>query len=116
MGAAYYLSDDHQVTLFESEGRLGGHARTIVAGKHGDQPVDTGFIVFNYRNYPHLTALFEALDVPVTKSDMSFGASIGGGAIEYGLIVLFGLFCKTQRNNGGPFVILFSPVCYRPLS
>jgi predicted NAD/FAD-binding protein len=85
MGAAYHLSRSHAVTLFEAEPRLGGHARTVVAGKHGDQPVDTGFIVFNYVNYPHLTKLFAELDVPVAKSDMSFAASIDGGRIEYGL-------------------------------
>jgi protoporphyrinogen oxidase len=85
MAAAYHLSTSHAVTLFEAEPRLGGHARTVVAGKHGDQPVDTGFIVFNYVNYPHLTKLFADLDVPVVKSDMSFAASIDNGRIEYGL-------------------------------
>ncbi|HAW46054.1 MAG TPA: cyclopropane-fatty-acyl-phospholipid synthase, partial [Roseovarius sp.] len=48
MGAAERLADKHHVVLFEAEARLGGHARTIMAGKRGDQPVDTGFIVFNY--------------------------------------------------------------------
>jgi predicted NAD/FAD-binding protein len=65
MAAAYQLADHHDVTLFEAAPKLGGHARTIMAGKHGDQPVDTGFIVFNYVNYPHLTAMFNDLDVPV---------------------------------------------------
>ncbi|MEP3846959.1 MAG: FAD-dependent oxidoreductase [Paracoccaceae bacterium] len=97
MGAAHTLAQDHKVTLFESEARLGGHARTIVAGKNGDQPVDTGFIVFNYANYPHLTALFDELDVPVTKSNMSFGASLNGGAFEYGLASLDAIFA--QRRN-----------------
>lgn len=97
MGAAYHLSRTHAVTLLEAEPRLGGHARTVLAGKNGDQPVDTGFIVFNYSNYPHLTALFDALDVPVAKSDMSFAASIGGGAIEYGLRNLPALFA--QKSN-----------------
>jgi predicted NAD/FAD-binding protein len=97
MGATYHLADFHNVTLFEAEPRLGGHARTIVAGKRGDQPVDTGFIVFNYANYPNLTKLFAALDVPVTKSDMSFAASIGGGRIEYGLRSLGALFA--QKGN-----------------
>ena len=97
MGAAYYLAEDHHVVLFESEGRLGGHARTIYAGKNGDQPVDTGFIVFNYRNYPHLTRLFDALDVPVAPSDMSFGVSVGNGAMEYGLAGIDTIFA--QRRN-----------------
>lgn len=97
MGAAYGLSDSHRVTLFEAEPRLGGHARTIMAGKNGDQPVDTGFIVFNYANYPHLAALFAELDVPVIESNMSFGASIDGGRVEYGLHSLDAIFA--QRKN-----------------
>ncbi|MGB3244285.1 MAG: FAD-dependent oxidoreductase [Sulfitobacter sp.] len=97
MGAAHMLAPDHHITLFESENRLGGHARTVVAGKKGDQPVDTGFIVFNYANYPHLAALFGALDVPVVKSNMSFGASIDGGRLEYALTSLNAFFA--QRRN-----------------
>ena len=85
LASAYLLAPHHAVTLYEAAPRLGGHARTIMAGKNGDQPVDTGFIVFNYANYPHLTRMFQALDVPVVKSCMSFGASINDGRIEYGL-------------------------------
>jgi uncharacterized protein len=85
LGAAHMLADDHRVVLFEAEGRLGGHARTVMAGRRGDQPVDTGFIVFNYVNYPHLVRLFEDLGVPVAASNMSFSASIGGGRLEYAL-------------------------------
>lgn len=91
------LAETHDVTLFEAENRLGGHARTVIAGKRGDQPVDTGFIVFNYANYPHLARLFDRLDVPVVKSDMSFGASIRGGALEYGLASVNAIFA--QRRN-----------------
>lgn len=85
LAAADLLAPHHAVSVFEAAPRLGGHARTVMAGRNGDQPVDTGFIVFNYANYPHLTRMFQDLDVPVTKSDMSFGASINGGALEYGL-------------------------------
>jgi len=73
------------VTVFEAEPRLGGHARTIIAGKRGDQPVDTGFIVFNHVNYPNLTAMFDALDVTTAPSRMSFGASFDDGRFEYAL-------------------------------
>ncbi len=97
LGAAHFLAADNHVVLFEAEGRLGGHARTIMAGKRGDQPVDTGFIVFNYANYPHLAQLFADLDVPVTKSNMSFGASIDGGRIEYGLADIKAIFAQ-KRN------------------
>ena len=69
MGAAHMLAPEYRVTLFEAEQRLGGHARTIVAGKNGDQPVDTGFLVFNYANYPLMAELFSELSVPVVKSN-----------------------------------------------
>ncbi len=97
LAAAYLLSSRAEVTLFEAEPRLGGHARTVMAGRDGTQPVDTGFIVFNYANYPHLTAMFRDLDVPVVKSDMSFGASIDQGRIEYGLRDMNALLA--QRSN-----------------
>jgi predicted NAD/FAD-binding protein len=97
MAAAYHLSMTHSVTLYEAEPRIGGHARTVLAGKAGDQPVDTGFIVYNHANYPNLTRLFDELDVPIAKSNMSFGASIGGGRLEYGLKSLDALFA--QRRN-----------------
>ena len=101
MGAAHALAKDHQVVLFEAEKRLGGHARTKMAGRNGDQTVDTGFIVFNYANYPHMTRLFEHLDVPVTKSNMSFGASFAGGRLEYALSDLNALFAQ-RRNIANP--------------
>jgi predicted NAD/FAD-binding protein len=104
MGAAHMLSEDHHVTLFEAERRLGGHARTIVAGKNGNQPVDTGFIVFNYANYPHLARLFNALDVPVVKSDMSFAASLDGGRIEYALASLSSIFAQKKNIINPRFI------------
>ena len=85
LGCAYLLSQSNEVKLFETATKIGGHARTILAGKNADVPVDTGFIVFNYENYPYLSQMFKELDVPVKKSDMSFAASIGDGAIEYGM-------------------------------
>ena len=97
LGAAYSLSSNYKVTLFEAENRLGGHARTVMAGKNGEQPVDTGFIVFNYPNYPELSKLFSDLKVPVVKSDMSFGASLNDGKIEYALRNFDAIFA--QRKN-----------------
>ena len=97
LGAAYALSNTYQVTLFEAENRLGGHARTVFSGKSGQQPVDTGFIVFNYPNYPELTQLFSDLNVPIVKSDMSFGASLKDGKIEYALRNFDAIFA--QRKN-----------------
>ena len=97
MAAAHLLATDNAVVLFEAEGRLGGHARTKLAGKRGDQPVDTGFIVYNNANYPHLVALFEKLAVPVVESNMTFGASINGGKLEYGLRSFGALFAQKRR-------------------
>jgi len=101
MAAAWMLAPFQRVTLIEAAPRLGGHARTVMAGKRGDQPVDTGFIVFNHANYPNLTAMFDALNVPTVKSNMSFGASFDGGACEYNLNSLDSIFA-TRRNIADP--------------
>ncbi len=101
LAAAWLLKDSAQVVLYEAEPRLGGHARTVTAGKRGDQPVDTGFIVFNRANYPHLVSMFEALDVPVAASDMTFGASFDAGRFEYGLRDLRSVFAQ-PRNACDP--------------
>ncbi|MCR9108449.1 FAD-dependent oxidoreductase [Marivita sp. XM-24bin2] len=110
MGAAHMLSEDHHVTLYEAEPRLGGHARTIMAGKNGDQPVDTGFIVFNYANYPHLARLFKALHVPVTKSNMSFGASLDGGRIEYALATVGSVFAQKKNLVNPKFLRMLTDI------
>ena len=94
LGAAYELRHSHEVVLFEAEPRLGGHARSVMAGKKGDMAVDTGFLVFNNQNYPHLVRLFEELGVPTIPSDMSFGASINGGWLEYGVLAPSAIFAQ----------------------
>lgn len=101
LGAAWMLAPTHNVTVYEAEPRMGGHARTRWAGVNRDQAVDTGFIVFNHVNYPQLMALFDRLDVPVVKSDMTFGASVRGGALEYGLKNLRALFAQ-PKNAADP--------------
>lgn len=80
LSAAWLLSRQHDVTLYEADDRLGGHAHTVVAD---GVPVDTGFIVYNEPNYPNLTALFRHLEVETAPTDMSFGVSLDGGALEY---------------------------------
>ncbi|MEP3634327.1 MAG: FAD-dependent oxidoreductase [Shimia thalassica] len=105
LASAYLLSPQHDVTVFEAEPRFGGHARTVHAGLDGNRPVDTGFIVFNYVNYPHLTSMFRDLDVPLAKSDMTFGVSADDGALEYALYSINAL--TAQRRN------LMRPEFYR---
>ena len=98
MGAAYALSRDHDVTLFEQDERFGGHANTVDIDVDGRQlAVDTGFIVFNERNYPNLCGLFEHLGVASKWSDMSFGFSMAGGKLEYACDDLDKIFA--QRRN-----------------
>ena len=97
MGASLKLSEVHNVTLFEPRNRLGGHARTKMVGPNHDIPVDTGFMVFNYKNYPNLNRLFEQLDVPVKRSNMTFAVSLDDGQFEYGLQNLGRIFADPSN-------------------
>jgi predicted NAD/FAD-binding protein len=80
LSAAWLLSRRHDVTVYEADERLGGHAHTVTAD---GVAIDTGFIVYNEPNYPNLTALFRHLGVETAATDMSFGVSLDGGALEY---------------------------------
>ncbi|MFZ1481034.1 MAG: FAD-dependent oxidoreductase [Paracoccaceae bacterium] len=110
LSAALALCETNAVTVYEAEGRMGGHARTLLAGKRGDQPVDTGFIVFNHVNYPHLTALFDRLGVPTAPSNMSFGASTLGGRLEYALASLDKLFAQRRRIADPRFLRMLADI------
>ena len=102
LSAAWLLSGKHQVTLFEADHRLGGHAHTADApGHNGTVPVDTGFIVYNEGNYPNFTALLEHLDVPSLNADMSLSVSLDNGAFEYSSFGLGGVFAQ-KRNLLSP--------------
>jgi predicted NAD/FAD-binding protein len=98
LSAAWLLSEKHDVTLFEADPRLGGHANTAEApGHHGPVPVDTGFIVYNEGNYPNFTALLEHLGVPSLYADMSLSVSLDDGGFEYSSFGLGGVFAQ-KRN------------------
>ena len=95
LGAAYLLSRQHDIVLYEKNAYIGGHSRTIdIKTQRGTIPVDTGFIVFNDWNYPNLFGLFDTIGVSYQKSDMSFGVSIDNGRLEYSSGALF-----AQRKN-----------------
>lgn len=106
MGTAWLLNKTHDITVYEKSTDIGGHSRTRII-KHGDRtiPVDTGFIVFNHQNYPHLCALFKHLGVPTQKSNMTFSLSANAGAFEWGAANLNAVF--GQRSN------LFNPKYWR---
>jgi predicted NAD/FAD-binding protein len=83
--AAYVLQRAAEVTLYEADDRLGGHADTHeVVGPDGAlRNVDTGFIVHNLRTYPLLRRLLGELGVATQESDMSMSISCGGCGLEY---------------------------------
>jgi predicted NAD/FAD-binding protein len=98
MSAAWLLSRAHDVTVYESDRRPGGHSNTVtVKSAKGDIAVDTGFIVYNEVTYPNLTALFAHLGVPTQLSNMSFAVSLANGELEYSGNGLGGLFAE-KRN------------------
>lgn len=105
LGAAYMLHPHHEITVYEKNATPGGHSRTVdVKIEDTSIPVDTGFIVFNKRNYPLLTRLFDHLKVPVAKSNMSFGVSIQNGWLEYGSVGLRALFAQPENLINGHYL------------
>ena len=104
--AAYNLSKEHEVTVFEANDYVGGHTHTHDI-EHGDKTyrIDTGFIVFNYKTYPHFTELLDELGVEVQPSNMSFSVKCERTGLEYNGTTLNSLFA--QRSN------LLKPSFYR---
>jgi predicted NAD/FAD-binding protein len=107
--AAYVLSRRHEVTLFEANDYVGGHTNTINVDDNGNRlGVDTGFIVFNERNYPHFTRILTELRVPCQDTTMSFSVRDEREGLEYNGTSINALFA--QRRN------LLSLAFYRMLS
>lgn len=98
MSAAWWLHQDHDITVFEAEQRIGGHTNTAFI-QEGEKtvPVDTGFIVCNEQNYPLLMKLFRHLDVPLKPTSMSFSVRHLADDLEYCGSSLELLF--VQRRN-----------------
>lgn len=93
LSSAWLLSHTHDVTVYEAERRIGGHANTVnVETLEGRVPIDTGFIVYNSQCYPNLVALFDHLGVKTAPTTMSFAVSLGGGTYEYSGTGVQGLF------------------------
>ena len=82
--AAHRLHPQHEITVYEAAPRLGGHTNTVaVDDPEGELRIDTGFIVFNDRNYPNFEALLDELGVASQPSHMGFSVSDGRGRFEY---------------------------------
>lgn len=89
---AHMLQRDHELVVFEAGERAGGHANTVrVETDTGVYALDTGFVVFNDRNYPKFERLLGELGVATQPSQMSFGVS-NGRDFEYNGASLGGLF------------------------
>ena len=85
LSAAYFLSKNHKVDLYEQNDYFGGHSYTYDIKEEGKiVPVDLGFIVFNELTYPNLINFFNELNVPFEKSNMSFSVSVKKTNVEYG--------------------------------
>lgn len=83
LGAAYLLAPHTEVTLYEAQERLGGHANTAhVMFGDVDVAVDTGFMVCNPERYAYFMALLKALRVETVDTNMSFSVAVRG-AVEY---------------------------------
>jgi predicted NAD/FAD-binding protein len=96
LGSAWLLQKQgHAVTLYEADGRLGGHTHTVDVTIDGvTAPVDTGFLVFNDRTYPKLVALFDELGIESVASDMSFSARIDAAGLEWAGTSVAALFAQ----------------------
>jgi predicted NAD/FAD-binding protein len=93
--AAHLLHREHEIAVFEAQRYAGGHTNTIrVDTADATHHVDTGFIVFNDRNYPNFERLLGQLGVAWQPSTMSFGVSDGAGDFEYCGASPNGLFAK----------------------
>lgn len=107
MGCAHRLFKTHDITVFEQADYIGGHTNTAYVNEDGQQiPIDTGFIVFNNENYPHLNKLFAAINAPFKKTSMSFAAHIVHENIAYCGSSLKLLFAQ-KKNIFSPRYIRF---------
>jgi predicted NAD/FAD-binding protein len=95
---AHLLHLHHEITVFEAGNYAGGHTNTLeVQASDADLAVDTGFIVFNDRNYPNFERLLSRLGVASRASEMSFGVSDSNGEFEYASTSISGLYAN--RSN-----------------
>jgi len=105
--AAYILQRDYNVTLYEAEPRLGGHAHThdVVTASGSLLAIDSGFIVHNLSTYPNLLRLFGELGVATQPTDMSMSVRCDGCGLEYaGARGFGGVFARSANVTNPRFV------------
>ncbi|HUR33730.1 MAG TPA: FAD-dependent oxidoreductase [Vicinamibacterales bacterium] len=112
LAAAYFLSRRHEVTLFEREGRLGGHTHTVIADSSaGPVALDTGFLVHNDRTYPRLVRLFAEIGVATRSSDMCFAVACAGTGLEYSSRGPRGFFAQRRNVISPSHLGLLAEIC-----
>ena len=95
---AWHLSKQHEVTVFEADGHIGGHTHTHEIDAFGKRyNIDTGFIVYNDWTYPNFIEMLNTLGVETQSSDMSFSVHDEASGLEYNGTSLNSLFA--QRRN-----------------
>ena len=104
ISASYFLSSKYKVHLYEKNNYLGGHTRTINITADKNLPIDTGFIVYNNKNYPDLIKFFDHLNVQTLNSEMSFAVSDIFKNIEYGGKNLKALFAQYKNILSFDFI------------
>ncbi|MCB9772323.1 MAG: FAD-dependent oxidoreductase [Candidatus Omnitrophica bacterium] len=98
MGAAHFLNDRYEITLYEKNSYPGGHTNTLTIDEDGVPVyIDSAFMVYNEITYPNLTRLFKDLDVETKPTDMSFSVQHRPSGLEYCGTGMKGLFA--QRKN-----------------
>jgi predicted NAD/FAD-binding protein len=98
MVAAFLLSDEHELVVFEAEGYIGGHTHTIDVSMNGQTyAVDTGFIVFNEKTYPNFVRLMKRLGIAWQLSNMSFSVQCKRTGLEFSPSSLNSLFIQRQN-------------------
>ncbi|MEV7272248.1 NAD(P)/FAD-dependent oxidoreductase [Streptomyces bacillaris] len=111
--AAHVLHKAHDVTLYEADDRVGGHAHTheLAASDGRVHRVDSGFIVHNRRTYPHLLRLFDELGVATRESEMSMSVRCEGCGLEYaGARGVAGLLAQPRSALRGPYLRMLAEV------
>ncbi|RQX02552.1 NAD(P)/FAD-dependent oxidoreductase [Micromonospora inaquosa] len=115
--AAHLLQRVADVTLYEADDRLGGHAHTHdVPTADGVLPVDSGFIVHNERTYPLLGRLFAELGVATQPAAMSMSVRCNGCGLAYaGSRGPAGLLPRGDLASRGRYLTLLGqvPLFYR---
>ena len=108
---AWLLHPHHEVTVYESEPVVGGHSNTVEFDCDGKIfRIDTGFIVYNDRNYPKFMKLLSRLAVRGVPTAMSFAVRCDRTGIEYSGSGLAGVFAQKRNLLRPSFLRMVSDI------